>query len=196
MIFSSPLLGLFSTPRVAVTTPLVINGSFSNMLLDPTRPLLYLFNDTGNSITVFNTTSDKVTANIPVGSRPSGMDISADGKQLYVALAGASAVAVVNTTSLMLTAKIPISISPGDVCAGKQGRAYVTESGVNEDWNYPVVVDTNASREIGGITSAGQIFSGAICLTSPDRQTLYIGDRDQEPSTIFVHVYLSEVPST
>jgi sugar lactone lactonase YvrE len=191
----SPITGVLSAsepPPLQHSTaagssgPTVVKGNFSYLKLDPLRPRLYLSDVSSKSIVVLNTTDDEQIASINLGYGPLSMDISADGQELYVALLDAEALAVVNLTTLKLSEEILLSIWPGEVCAGRLGRAYVVETDeIGEGWNYPVVVDTNASRQIGKITSGGLIFNGDLCLVSPDRQTLYIGDRDQGPSTIY-----------
>ncbi len=171
-------------PLVHSASVVTVSGGYSNEMLDPSRPRLYLTDPTTNSVVVINTTSDAQVASIFVGSQPAGMDISADDRELYVALSGANSLAVVNLDTLKLNRTIDLHAPPADVAAGRLGRAYVTLQG---QWEhpYPLIVDTNSSRVVGNITSGGQIYGGALARVSPDHNSLYIGERGLSPASLY-----------
>lgn len=153
------------------------------MIMDPSRPRLYLANISSDTIVVLNTTSNKEVTSLVVGSGPRGMDISADGKELYVALSGDNALAVVDLDQLTLARTIHLPDTPSDVAAGRLGRAYVTTSSGS---NLPIVVDTNNSRVIAQVNSPAYVFfGGEIAKVSPDRQTIYFGTPGISPSEIY-----------
>jgi YVTN family beta-propeller protein len=63
-------------------------------------------------------TGPKLVTEIPVGTRPWGMALSADGKRLYTANGPSNDVSVVDTTSLQVIKKIPVGRSPWGVALG------------------------------------------------------------------------------
>jgi len=171
----------FPAIHIVSAGSVVLNGGFSNLVIDPSRPRLYLAEPGTNSVVTFNTTSNQVISRVFVGSGPAGMDISANRSELYVALSSASGLAVLDLAKLVLSRTIHITANPVDVAAGPQGLAYVTTS---EYWGYPRVVDTMNNTEIGSITSAGQIYQGALSRISPDHSFLYIGERGLSPASM------------
>jgi hypothetical protein len=135
-------------------------------------------------LTVLNTTTDRLIANVSVGAYPSGLDISQNDQELYVGLDETNSLAVVNLDTLTLNRTIPLSISPADVAAGRQGRVYVTA--FSTDLVYPAIANTASNQQIGNITSGGPIGGNALAMTSRDRGTLYVADRTSGlPSTIY-----------
>jgi YVTN family beta-propeller protein len=52
------------------------------------EPLVYVSNEDGGDVAVVEPITSNVVARIPVGKRPRGIKVSADGKLLYVALSG------------------------------------------------------------------------------------------------------------
>jgi YVTN family beta-propeller protein len=48
----------------------------------------YVSNEDGASVTVIDTARGEAVATVPVGKRPRGLKLSADGKQLYIAVSG------------------------------------------------------------------------------------------------------------
>jgi YVTN family beta-propeller protein len=66
--------------------------------------------DTG-SVSVINTTTNMVTATIPVGLLPFGVAVTPDGSKVYVANE-ASNTAVIDTATNMVSATIPVGVGP------------------------------------------------------------------------------------
>lgn len=64
-----------AAPRASATVPLVADR-------------IYVSNEVGNSVSVIDTTEDRVVATIAVGRRPRAVRVSPDGRSLYVALSG------------------------------------------------------------------------------------------------------------
>ena len=50
--------------------------------------LVYVTNEGSGELTVLDPSSDSIVATIPVGTRPRGVRVSADGRRVYVALSG------------------------------------------------------------------------------------------------------------
>src|ERR1700719_3684262 len=49
---------------------------------------IYVTNEISGDLTVIDSTTMEVTANVPLGKRPRGIHASPDGKTIYVALSG------------------------------------------------------------------------------------------------------------
>jgi len=62
-------------------------------------PFAYVTNGESNNISVIDTTTDKVTATISVGSDPAGVVISPNGTKVYVANAHSNDVSVIDTAT-------------------------------------------------------------------------------------------------
>jgi YVTN family beta-propeller protein len=63
-------------------------------------------NEYGNTVSVINTTSNKVTATVPVGHDPTGVAVTPDGSKIYVTNYGGNTVSVVNTISNRVEATV------------------------------------------------------------------------------------------
>ena len=84
-------------------------------MLDPARDRLYLSTGRGGTVAVVELTGPKLVTEIPVGTRPWGMALSADGKRLYTANGPSNDVSVVDTATLKVIKKIPVGRSPWGV---------------------------------------------------------------------------------
>ena len=67
----------------------------------------YITNLDANTVSVIDTTSNTVTATIPVGADPWGVAVTPDGSTVYVANDGDGTVSVIATASNTVTATIP-----------------------------------------------------------------------------------------
>ena len=67
----------------------------------------YITNVLDNSVSVIDTTTNTVTATIPVGVRPEGAAVSPDGSRVYVTNFFDNTVSVIATTTNTVTATIP-----------------------------------------------------------------------------------------
>src|SRR3954463_5150253 len=121
-------------------------------------PRLYVSNEDGGDIAVVDTATLEVVAHIPVGKRPRGLKLAADGRHLYVALSGsprggpgvdesklpppdrtADGVGVVDIVERKLTKVLPSGPDPEQVDVSPDGtQIYVA----NEDAAQLRVIDT------------------------------------------------------
>jgi YVTN family beta-propeller protein len=104
---------------------------------NPRRDEVYTANSNSDTVSVIDTTADRVAATIPVGlvpdgpkgSNPVGLDVAPDGRTLYVALAGENALAVVDLDAREVRGFIPTSWYPADVDVTPDGgRLVVTNT--------------------------------------------------------------------
>jgi YVTN family beta-propeller protein len=76
---------------------------------------VYVTNYDANTVSVINTSTNTVSATIPVGSYPYGVSVSPDGSKVYIANYGGgtgNTVSVISTASNTVTATIPVSAGP------------------------------------------------------------------------------------
>ena len=75
--------------------------SVTNMVADPSRPLIYALEPGSNSVAVINTNTLSLVTTIPIGSNPTGLALSPDDSTLYVADNSASkTIGVLNLATL------------------------------------------------------------------------------------------------
>jgi YVTN family beta-propeller protein len=84
--------------------------------LDSKRNRLYVSTGRGGKVAVIDVSgTPKLLREIPVGQRPWGIALSADGKWLYTANGPSNDVSVVDTASMKVVKKIPVDKSPWGV---------------------------------------------------------------------------------
>src|ERR671930_2572753 len=112
------------------------------------QPRAYVSNEQSNDITGIDTATDKVVATVPVGERPRGIRLSADGKRLYVALGDEDRIAVVDTAGLQVVEKIAAGTDPESFALSPDGkRLYVS----NEDANAATVIDLQTRQIVAAV---------------------------------------------
>ncbi|HEX6596378.1 MAG TPA: beta-propeller fold lactonase family protein, partial [Acidimicrobiales bacterium] len=74
----------------------VCGAPVADIVVDPSGARAYATNRQRNQVEVFSLATRRLETPIPVGSRPQGLDLSADGRLLYVANSGANDVSVVD----------------------------------------------------------------------------------------------------
>jgi len=97
-----------------------------------TGVLAYVTDQGANLVDVLDTSTNTVTATIPVGNAPSFDAVSPDGTRLYVANSGGDTVSVIDTASLSVLANVPVGTDPQQVAVSWNGQSvYVTDQGSN-----------------------------------------------------------------
>lgn len=92
-------------------------------------PKRFLAPAPGTIVTVIDTTTNTVTATIPVGTIPHGIAVTPNGSFAYVANVASNAVSVIDTTNNTVTATVPVGNNPFEVAITPSGAfAYVTNS--------------------------------------------------------------------
>lgn len=90
-----------------------------SLVAGPGGQLLYIAQATSNQLAVFDITSERIVAEIPVADRPVGLAISADGSRLYVTSAvSKGTVQVVDLASRTIVGSIAVGHTPVAVVAG------------------------------------------------------------------------------
>jgi YVTN family beta-propeller protein len=142
----------------------------------------YITNATSDTVSVINTTTDAVTAMIPVGSfpvggEPFGVAVSPDGSRVYVAHdIGPGIVSVIDTATNAVSATIPVVGNPIGIAVSPDGsRVYVTN---NRSPGTVLVIDTT-SNAVTAIVPGGS-FPFGVAVT-PDGGKVYFTNRVPTP---------------
>ncbi|MES2808769.1 MAG: gliding motility-associated C-terminal domain-containing protein [Bacteroidota bacterium] len=89
--------------------------------------------DSGNHlpglVTVINTLTNSVVAQITVGNQPEGITINSDGSRVYVANSQTGSVAVINTLTNAVIENIPVGYYPRGICLSPDGKKMYTRDG-------------------------------------------------------------------
>ena len=131
---------------------------------------VYVANHTADSVSVINTGSGQVEAEIPVGRGPRGMVLSPDGERLYVALRRDHAVGVVNLSQRRLLDSIACGYEPWDMVLSPDGRILYSSNFISNDIS---VVDLQNLSARGGRRIAVSRTPTQLAL-SPDGKTLWV----------------------
>ena len=154
---------------------------------DAARPRVYVSNERSNDVSVIDSGTNEVVATIPVGKRPRGLRVSADGTKLYVALSGspiagpfvrdedlppadkkADGIGVVDLASGKFVGKIVSGSDPEQFSFGPGERfMYIA----NEDVGLASVVDVGAGKVVKTL-KVGYEPEGVT--TSPDGRLVYV----------------------
>ncbi|WP_335870993.1 beta-propeller fold lactonase family protein [Bacillus sp. 2205SS5-2] len=99
-----------------------------NILLNQQGELLFTANLDANSVTIMNTATKKILAEIPVGREPVQLALSPDEDRLYVSCRYENKIDVISIESFEVMASIPVGIEPFGLVTSPDGRTlYVSE---------------------------------------------------------------------
>ena len=88
------------------------------VVLDAARGRLYVSTGRGGTVAVIDSATQKLLAEVQVGTRPWGIALSQDGRWLYSANGPSDDVSVVDTQTLRAVRRIPVGRSPWGVVVG------------------------------------------------------------------------------
>jgi YVTN family beta-propeller protein len=100
---------------VAVAAPALPMGS----ALSPDGRELYVSTGRGNEVVVLDTTTRKIVARIPVGTRPWGLALSPDGSLLFTANGASNDVSIIDTQTRQELRRIKAGEGPWGVAIGR-----------------------------------------------------------------------------
>jgi PQQ-dependent catabolism-associated beta-propeller protein len=89
-------------------------------------PRVFVTNEVGDSVSVIDATTHKVTATIAVGKRPRGIGVAPDGSALYVAVSGENHIAVIDPTTLEVLRTFPSGDDPETFAVHPNGNLYIS----------------------------------------------------------------------
>src|SRR5215510_4175093 len=89
------------------------------------KPFAYVANLGAGTVSVIDTETNTIVANVPVGGAPRWVAVTPDGTRAYVTNLGA--LSVIDTTTNTVVANVPVGGNPSGVAITPDGtRAYVT----------------------------------------------------------------------
>jgi len=127
----------------------------NKILLSPDESRLYVANGDTDSVSVIDTSSDKVVQTISLsrssdkykGANPNSLSLSPKGDTLYVTLGGENALAVVRLKTGRVAGRIPTGWYPNSVSVSQDGRTlYVVNAKSNTGPNPSNEQTTDAGR--------------------------------------------------
>jgi YVTN family beta-propeller protein len=174
-----------ATPR-ALDTPTPGRSSSAIALTAEGRTLLVV-NPDSNSLSVVDTASRSVTAELSVGVDPRTVAVDAAGSRAYVANRGSDTVSVVDLTGPRVVADVGVGDRPYGVALGPDGRRlYVAEQGINR----LSVLDTTTLEPVDALSVPGRpsglavtgdgtlyvthLLSNTITVLGAPRHVLYL----------------------
>src|SRR3990170_2132277 len=89
-------------------------------------PFAYITNFLGGSVSVIDTSLNRVTATIAVGEQPQCIAVSPDGKRAYVTNFKGGTVSVIDTGENKVVASVPVGSKPDGVAVAPDGRHVYT----------------------------------------------------------------------
>jgi YVTN family beta-propeller protein len=170
----------------ASPTPAPVAGLFNYTIgylaADPVRPRVYATAPNDNLVIVIDTATLSVIKTIPIGSSPQGLAISADGTKLWVANSGSTTfgIGIVDLNSLTTLPSYSTPSLPYDIEEGPSHRLYVTPKSQTSNGIMQIDGDTGTLQKSFG----GFVYSGSLLEVSPDRNTLFYGERGLSPSML------------
>ena len=139
-----------------------------SVAVSPNGLYAYVANYGDSSVSVINTTSNKVTEKIRVGRHPSGVDISPNGAHAYVACdryysnydMHNGSVYVINTATNEVAETIPIGYNANGVVVSPNGRyVYVANSGDSSVFRIDTTTNTVTAIILVGSNVNGMAVS-------------------------------------
>ena len=127
-------------------------------------PFAYITNSIDNTVSVIDTATNTVTANVNVGNNPIGVAVAPDGTKVYLANEGR--VSVINTSTNNVVANVNVGNNPIGVAVAPDGtKVYVANEGrvsvINTSTNN-VVANVNVGNSPSGVT------------VTPDGKNVYV----------------------
>jgi YVTN family beta-propeller protein len=144
----------------------------------PKGGLAYVTNHTADSVSMLDTATGKVLAEIPVGKAPTGVAVSPDAAFVYVANTRSHTVSVVGVAARKVVATIPCGFEPTGVALSRDGKRLYTANHISDDVS---VIDTAARKQTERIP-VGRAPT-YLALTPDDKILIVNNSLSHEPAT-------------
>ncbi|HEY3362845.1 MAG TPA: PKD domain-containing protein [Methanosarcina sp.] len=114
-----------------------------------TAPYAYITNSASHNVSVIDTATNNIVAEINGDCEPYGVSVTPDGTKVYVANLNCDAISVINTANNTIIATVPVGWCPYGVAVTPDGtKAYVTNS-----WDNTVsVINTSTNNVVDTVT--------------------------------------------
>src|SRR5690242_12415919 len=109
-------------------------------------PFAYVPNEGSGTVSVIDTASDTVVAEIAAGSKPRGIAVSRDGSRVFVSDQPANALLVIDAGHRRVESSIPLGESPEGVYISPDGALFAAASEIS---NAVILIDAHAGKEVG-----------------------------------------------
>ena len=130
----------------------------------------YITNAGSNTVSVLNTSSNSVTATIPVGPNPVSVAVSPSGSRAYVTNAGSNSVSVIDTGALTVTQNVTVGGNPVSVAITPDGsQVYVANARSNS-----VSVINTSTNTVSATIPVG--FIPLKIAVTPDGASVYVAN--------------------
>jgi YVTN family beta-propeller protein len=129
---------LNSSKNVQIASPTpkgttISNASAKANIADDAR-FVYITYPSNNSVSVINTSTNTVSATVPVGLGPIGVAFNPDGTKAYVTNGGSNNVSVIDTATNSVTASVPVGEAPFGVAVNPDGtKVYITKATMSHE---------------------------------------------------------------
>jgi PGF-pre-PGF domain-containing protein len=147
------------------------NGTDSKLVtikVVKTNPYAYVTNYNSNAVSVIDTTTNKVTATVPVGRCPWGVAVSPEGTRVYVTNWNSNTVSVIDTTTNTVTATVNVGSNPMGIAITPDGKkVYVT----NTMSNNVSIIDTTTNTVTATVNVGSNPTGVAV---TPDGTKVYV----------------------
>ena len=161
-----------------VTLTVMKDGNNSSITKDITvkapigaGPFAYITNYYSNNVSVIDTATDKVVADVNVGNAPFGVAVTPDGTKVYVTNYGSNTTSVIDTATNNVTATVNVGGWPYGVAVNPAGtKVYVANKGSNN----VSVIDT-ATNTVTNTVTVGTAPTGVA--VTPDGTKVYVANR-------------------
>jgi len=181
---------------VPATVTAICGAPLGEMVVDRTG-MVYASNPQHNEIDVVSLATGALQPPIPVGSRPRGLDLSADGKTLYVADSGAEEISVVDLTRRVESRRITVpsrlggNDRPFSIAVGDRGIALYSTTGDGGGvggsiYQLDLRSETARLRDDMGTSGARTGMRTAV-VASADRSRIVVADTDTSGGDVFVY---------
>jgi PGF-pre-PGF domain-containing protein len=135
-----------------------------------TNPYAYVTNYNSNTVSVIDTTTNKVTATMPVGIRPWGVAVNPDGTRVYVTNWNSNTVSVIDTVTNTVTATVNVGSNPMGIAVAHDGKKiYVTNAMSNN-----VSVIDSANNTV--IATVDEPYHPVGIAVTPDGKKVYVAN--------------------
>ena len=183
-------IGLLIQPsRPAHSSPSIIKRASSALTITPNGQMLLAVNPDSNSLTLIDTASQSVLAEIPVGVDPRTVVVDDIGLRAYTANRGDNTLTVIDLTAMTAITQVAVGHQPyGLVISPAGDRLYVAEQGDN-----CVSVLSATTFEVLKTYATGERPSGLAI--SENGRTLYVTHLlDNQITVITVQPHLAMFP--
>src|SRR5262245_58831357 len=132
------------------------------------QTVAYVTNFASNTVSVIDTSTNTVTATIPVGNGPNGVVASPDGTRVYVSDFSGSAISVIDTATNTVTATFPLpGTIPVFLAITPDGKILYVPTGNGS----VLVIDAATGSVVTNIFTGIPVFAAAV---TPNGSRVYV----------------------